>query len=61
MDTPRTIFYRLQEIFKNHHHNTFLVYFNLVLKRNHTDFYLIESLCYNITSKKLQEIIWVAA
>ena len=39
---PGTRFYSLQQIFKNHYHNTFLVYFNSISKRNRAKFYSLD-------------------
>ena len=42
MDKPRTLFYSFQEIFKYYYHEIFLVYFDLLLKRNHANFYSLD-------------------
>ena len=39
MESPRTLFIGTKQISKNHYHETFLVYFDLLLKTNHVNFY----------------------
>ena len=42
MQLSRTRFYSLQEILKNHHHNTLYIIFNFLLKRNNASLYLFD-------------------